>query len=48
MQEGNRIVPVEDDAVQIVQRDGNIPATDSPGTHECDKEIREPHHVLRR
>ena len=28
---------MEEDAVQIVQRDGHIPATDGPGTHECDK-----------
>ena len=28
------IVPVEEDAVRIVQRDGHIPATDGPGTHE--------------
>ena len=40
------IVPVEEDAVRIVQRDGHIPATDGAGTHECDKEVREPHHVL--
>ena len=33
---------------RIVQRDGHIPATDGPGTHERDKEIRESHHVLRR
>ena len=32
----------------FVQRDGHIPATDGPGTHECDEEIREPHHVLHR
>ena len=42
------IVPVEEDAVRIVQRDGHIPATDGPDTHVCDEEIREPHHVLRR
>ena len=42
------IIPVEEDAVRIVQRDGHNPATDGPGTHECDKEIRETHHVLRR
>ena len=40
------IVPLEEDAVRIVQRDGHIPATDGPGTHECNQEIREPHHVL--
>ena len=28
------IVPVEEDAVRIVQRGGHIPATDGPGTHE--------------
>ena len=28
------IVPVEEDAVRIVQCDGHIPATDGPGTHE--------------
>ena len=28
------IVPVEEDAVRIKQRDGHIPATDGPGTHE--------------
>ena len=28
------IVPVEEDAVRIAQRDGHIPATDGPGTHE--------------
>ena len=28
------IVPVEEGAVRIVQRDGLIPATDGPGTHE--------------
>ena len=42
------VVPFEEDAVGIVQRDGHIPATDGPGTHECDKEILEPQHVLRR
>ena len=42
------IVPVEEDAVWVVQRDGHIPATNGPGTHECDEEIRESHHVLRR
>ena len=31
---------MEEDAVRIVQRDGHIPATDGPGTHECDEEIR--------
>ena len=40
---------MEEDAARIVQRDGHIPATDGPGTHECDKEILlESHHVLRR
>ena len=39
-------VPVEDDAVRIVQRDGHIPATYGTGTHECDKKIRKSHHVL--
>ena len=28
------VVPVEEDAIRIVQRDGHIPATDGPGTHE--------------
>ena len=28
------IVPAEEDAVRIVQRNGHIPATDGPGTHE--------------
>ena len=39
------IVPVEEDAVRIVQRNGHIPATDGPGTHECNQEKREFHHV---
>ena len=29
-------VPVEEDAIRIVQRDGHIPATYGPGTHERD------------
>ena len=41
-------VPVEEDALRIVQRDGHIPATNGPGTQECEKEIRESHHVVRR
>ena len=33
------IVPVEENAVRIVQRDHHIPATYGPGTHECNKEM---------
>ena len=42
------IVPVEEDAVRIVQRDVLIPANNGPGTHNSNKQIREPHLVLRR
>ena len=38
----------EEDAVRkrMPFGDSHIPATDGPGTHEPEKEIREPHHVL--
>ena len=34
------IIPVEEDAVRIVQRDGHIKATGGPGTNERNQEIR--------
>ena len=39
-------IETEEGSVPHRERDGHISATDGPGTHECDKEIRDTHLVL--
>ena len=41
------IVPVEEDALRLVQHHGNFSKTDGSGFDESDEEVREPCDVLR-
>ena len=42
-----RVVPVEEDALRLVQRNGHFSKTDGSGFDQSDKEVREPGDVLR-
>ena len=41
------VVPVEEDALRLVQRDGHFSKTDASGFEQSDEEVREPGDVLR-